>query len=56
MATKTKKRKKTSFEKIDAQYGQRMKREEKREGVKARKRLKEFTTITGAKEKTKWYY
>jgi hypothetical protein len=41
---------------MDAEYGKRMRKEESKQGKLARKRLKEFTTITGAKEKTRWYY
>lgn len=45
-----------SFKQLDAEAGRRMKREDKKEGRIARKRLKEFTTITGSKKKTLWYY
>lgn len=59
MKVKRKKRNKRnglSFGKVDSDYGRKLRSQESKEGKVARKRLKEFTTITGAKKKTRWYY
>lgn len=59
MAAKTKKRKKkrlTGYARLDAEQGRKRRDMEAKEGKLARKRLKEFTTITPAGKKTQWYY
>jgi len=55
--TKTRAKKtQNSYSKLDAEYGRKLKAQEKKEGAKARKRLKEFTAISPVGKKTKWYY
>lgn len=56
MKVKRKRRNKLAFGRVDAEYGKKLRMEEVKQGRVARKRLKEFTTLTGAKKKTRWYY
>ena len=51
-----KKTPKHSFSKLDSAYGKKLKSQEKKDKKVAQKRLKEFTSISPANKKTKWYY
>jgi hypothetical protein len=42
--------------KLDKEAGRKLKKLESKEGKVAKRRLKEFTSISPAKKKTKWYY
>jgi hypothetical protein len=42
--------------KADRAYGKKLKKMEAKEGKLAKKRLKEFTSISPVGKKTKWYY
>lgn len=57
MATRVKKKKRLSpIERLDATYGKKRGEQERKEGKLARKRLKDFTTITPVGKKTQWHY
>ena len=49
MATKT-------YKQLDAEAGRKYKRLESKAGKEAKKRVKQFTTITPVGKKTQWYY
>ena len=56
MVTKTRKKKRSKLEVLDRQTGARLRKEEAKQARLNRKRLREFTAISGTKKKTKWYY
>ena len=56
MVVKTRKKKRSKLETLDKQTGAKLLKEEAKQARLNRKRLKEFTSISGTKKKTKWYY
>ncbi len=45
-----------SYKALDREAGRKLKKMNAKEGKLAQKRLREFTAISPANKKTKWYY